>query len=153
MWSRQRWACCCVVGSLLIVYLAAPGGHAGENQKKAQTASSDRLRELLEERYEVLKTLVEAEKRLAELGQGSRGGIAAATAAMLRAEADLCSAGSERIEIHEKIVTILRECEDLIAREANAGMAGQGDVAKAKLSRLEAQIELEKMKLAQQTPQ
>ena len=153
MSSRQKWACCCVAGSLLLICLAAPGGHAGENQKKAQTASSDRLRELLEERYEILKTLVEAEKRLVEVGQGSRGDIAAATAAMFRAEADLCSAGSERTEIHEKIVTILRENEDAIVREANRGLASSADVVQVKLARLKAQIKLEKIKLAQQASQ
>ena len=151
MSSRQRWACCCFTGSLLLIYLAAPGGHAGEGQNKTRTGSSERLRGLLEERYEILKTLVKAEKRLVEVGQGSRGGVAAAIAAMLRAEADLCSASSERIEIHEKIVTTLRECEKLIAREADRGLASSADVLKVKLRRLKAQIKLEKMKLAQQT--
>lgn len=153
MSSCQKWACCCVAGSLLLVYLAGPGGHAGERLNKAQTPGSDKLRELLEERYEILKTFMEAEKRLVEVGQGSRGGIAAATAAMLRAEADLCSIDSERIEIHEKIVTILCENEDAIAREANRGLASSADVVKVRLARLKAQIKLEKMKLAQQASQ
>jgi hypothetical protein len=135
---------------LLLVYLAAPGGHAGERQKKAQTQSSDKLRELLEERYEILKTFVETQKQLVKIGQGSVRKIAEATAAMLRAEADLCSTYPERIEIHERIVTILRENEDALAREAKAGYASPEAVAKVKLARLEAQIELEKMKLAQQ---
>jgi flagellar hook-basal body complex protein FliE len=132
--------------------LLAPA-HAGENKSKAQTGSNERLRELLEERYEILKTLVESEKHLVKIGQGSSRRIVEATAAMLRAEADLCETDSARIEIHEKIVAALRECEALIDREAKAGMAGQNDVMRTKLPRLEAQIELEKLKLAQQASQ
>lgn len=118
------------------MYVAAPGGHAGERKKKAQTQSSDKLRELLTERYEILKTLVDSEKHLVEIGQGSRTGIAGATVAMLRAEADLSSTNSERIEIHEKIVTILRENEAAIAREADRGLASAADVAKGRLARI-----------------
>ncbi len=163
MSSRQKWACCLVSGSLLLICLAAQSGwlsgnrtpllaptHAGEHQSKVQTGSSERLRELLEERYEILKTFVENEKKLVRLGQGSSRRIVEATAAMLRAEADLCSTDSARIEIHEKIVAILRECEVLIAREAKAGMAGQDAVARTRLARLEAEIVVEKMKLTQQ---
>jgi hypothetical protein len=108
---------------------------------------------LLEERYEILKTVVQEKNRLADAGRISAGEAAKATVAMLRAEADLCSAGSERIEIHEKIVTTLRECERLIAREADRGLVSSADVMKAKLARLKAQMKIEKMKLAQQTSQ
>lgn len=166
MSSRQKWACWLVSGGLLLICLSAQSGwlggdraqllapaHAGERQNEAQTGSSEKLRELLEERYEILKTSVETQKELAKVGQSSSGKLARATAAMLRAEADLCSTDSARIEIHEKIVAILRKCEDLIDREAKAGMVGQDDVAKTKLTRLKAEIKLEKMKLAQQASQ
>ena len=163
MSSRQKWACCLVSGSLLLICLAAQSGwlgggraqllapaRAAEQQNKAQTGSSERLRELLEERYEILKTFVEREKELVKIGQGSIREIVEATAAMLRAEADLCSTDSARIKIHEKVVTVLREWEDTIIRAAKAGRAYRGDVRKTTLARLEAQIELEKLKLAQQ---
>lgn len=167
MSSRQKWACFLVSGSLLLICLAAQSGwlgsnrtrllapaYAGEHQSKeskAQSGSSERLRELLEERYEILKTFVEREKELVRIGQGSIREIVEATAAMLRAEADLCSTDSARIKIHEKVVTVLREWEDTIIRAAKAGRAYRGDVRKTTLARLEAQIELEKLKLAQQT--
>ena len=69
---------------------------------------------LLEERYEILKTVVQEKNRLAEAGRISAGQVAGATVAMLYAEADLCPTYSERIEIHEKIVRTLRGCERLI---------------------------------------
>ena len=150
MSSSRKWLLCSAAGALLLIYLVVGGGHAGERQDKAQIASSAKLRELLKERYEILKTLVEAEKHLMDIGQGSRGGIAAATVAMLRAEADLRSTNSQRIEIHEKIVTILRENEAAIAREADRSLASAADVAKVRLARIKAQIRIEKMKLAQQ---
>ncbi len=163
MSSRQKRVCCLVSGSLLLICLATQSGwlggnparllapvHAGEHQNKAQSDSSERLRELLEERYEILKTFVEREKHLVKLGQRSIGGIAEATAAMLRAEADLCSTNSARIKIHEKIVTILREWEDSITRAAKAGRAHPDAKRKASLARLKAEIKLEKLKLARQ---
>ncbi len=153
MSPRKKLICCCVAGCLLLVYLAGPGGYAGQRPNKAQVPGGGKLRALLEERYEILKTLVEAQKELARVGQSSTGKITEATIAMLRAEADLRSTYSRRIEIHEKIVTMLRECEARIAREAKRGMAGQDAVARVKLARLEAQIEIEKMKLAQQASQ
>jgi hypothetical protein len=106
---------------------------------------------LLEERYEILKTVVQEKKRLADAGRISAGQVARATVAMLYAEADLCPAYSERIEIHEQIVTTLRGCERPIALEAKRGLASSADVMKAKLAGLKAQIKIERMKLAQQT--
>lgn len=153
MSSRGKLICCCVSGSLLLMYLTALGGHAGEHQNKAQAPNSDKLRELLEERYEILKTSVQAEEKLLNVGQSSSGRLAKTTAAMLRAEADLCTTDLARITIHQKIVAILRKLEAAAVREADAGYASVGDVAKAKLRRLKAEIKLEKMKLAQQTSQ
>ncbi|KPK43518.1 MAG: hypothetical protein AMJ65_05525 [Phycisphaerae bacterium SG8_4] len=153
MSARQKLACYCVTGSLLLIYLAGPSGHAGEDQNKTRTVSSQRLRGLLEERYEILKTVVQEKNRLADAGRISAGEVAKATVAMLYAEADLRPTHSERIEIHEKIVATLRECEKLIARETDRGLTSSADVVRAKLARLKAQIKLEKMKLAQQTSQ
>ena len=153
MSSCQKSGWYCVTACLVLVCLVVLGGRAEERQGEARTASSGKLRELREERYETLKTVVEAEKRLVEIGQGSPRELAKATTAMLRAEADLRPAGSERIEIHEKIVTTLRECERLIAREADRGLVSSADVMKVRLRRLKAQMKIEKMKLAQQTSQ
>jgi hypothetical protein len=127
--------------------------HAEERRNKAQTGSSERLRELLEQRYEILKAVVEQQNRLLSLGRISIGEVRAATVAMLHAEADLCATDTERIKIHEKLVTTLREQEDLLARDSAAGRKALHEVVKAKLARLEAQIDLEKLKLAQQVSQ
>jgi hypothetical protein len=114
MSSHQEWFCYCVTGSLLLIYMTGAGGHAGEDRNKTRAASSQRLRGLLEERYEILKTVVEEKNRLADVGQISARQVAKATVAMLYAEADLRPTYSGRIEIHEKIVTTLRGCERLI---------------------------------------
>jgi len=153
MSSRQKWVCCCLVGSLFLIYLAASGGRAVEPQTKIQAGSQERLRELLEQRYEILMTLVARQTRLAEMGRGSLGKVAEATVAMLRAEADLRATDSERIDIHEKIVGVLQEVEDAMAREVKAGHAAAEDMAKVRLRKLEARIELERIKLAQQASQ
>ena len=153
MSSCQKLTWYCVTVCLIVVCLAVLGGRAEERQGEARAASTGKLRELREERYEILKTVVRTVERRLKAGRGSRRELAKATTAMLRAEADLCSTDSGRIEIHETIVTTLRECERLIAREADRGVATSADVMKAKLARLKAQIRIEKMKLAHQTSQ
>jgi outer membrane protein TolC len=55
---------------------------------------------------------------------------------------DLCNTPNDRIEILEKIVQFHKKCEEQVARRADEGRATRIDVEKAKLARLEAQIEL-----------
>jgi flagellar basal-body rod protein FlgG len=92
---------------------------------------------------------VETQVRLKEIGQGSTMGLTAATVTMLYAEADLCTTGSERIKIYEKVVDLWRKHEERLEREVATGHVSQGGVLEARLARIEAQIRLEKEKLAQ----
>jgi len=123
--------------------------HAAEGRNQIQAGSNEKLRELLKERYNILKTFVETQVRLIEIGQGSTMGLSAATANMFYAEADLCTTGSERIKIYEKVVDLYRKHEERLEREVATGTMSPAGVMEAKLARLDAQIRLEKEKLAQ----
>ena len=161
----QRKTCCLVSAGLLLVCLAAPGGwlhgdrvqllavaDAAERPNQAQTGSTEKLRELLSERYDILKGIVESYKKLVELGRGGDlSGLMDATIAMFHAEADLCLTDSERIRVYEKLVETLRGFEESAARRAAEGRTPPGNVLKFKVARLEAQIRLEQLRLAQET--
>jgi len=123
--------------------------HAAQGRNQLQTGHSDKLRELLTERYNILMTFVETQVRLKEIGQGSVMELSAATVAMFYTEADLCTTGSERIKVYEKLVDLLRKQEERLAREVTTGHVSQGGVLEARLARIEAQIKLEKEKLTQ----
>ncbi len=129
--------------------------HAVEEQNQLQTGSNEKLRELLREflteRYNLLKTRVETQVRLIEIGQGSTMELTAATVNMFYAEADLCTTSSERIKVYEKLVDVLRKQEERLARMIDAGREPQEAIIEARLPRLEAQIKLEKERLAQNT--
>ncbi|MBW7991383.1 MAG: flagellar hook basal-body protein [Planctomycetes bacterium] len=161
--SRRNFRCLVSI-SLLLICLAALStwfcnnevqflavAHAAEEQNQLQTGHSDKLRELLTERYDILKTAVETQVRLKEIGQGSVMALSAATVTMFYAEADLCTTGSERIKVYEKVVDLLRKQEERSQREVATGTVSPAEVMEAILPRLEAQIKLEKEKLAQNT--
>jgi len=126
--------------------------HASESQNQFQAGHSDKLRELLTERYHVLKTMMDEMKML--LDRGIPPGIEKlrkATIEMFNAEADLCTTSSERIKVFEKLVDVLRKQEEDLAREVTAGQRSPYEAQRAKLARLDVQIRLEKERLVQKT--
>jgi hypothetical protein len=126
---------------------------AAERQNPAQAGSNEKLRELLVERYDILKKILESYKSWLESGRGDPSGLKDATVAMFHAEADLCLTDSDRINVYEKLVAALREYEGWTERQAAAGRVTEVAVAQAKVARLEAQIRLEQLRLAQGTSQ
>ncbi|HUV64745.1 MAG TPA: hypothetical protein VMW24_12665 [Sedimentisphaerales bacterium] len=159
----RRKMCCLVSIGLLLIGLATLGGWLGggraqllatadgaEGQNPAQAGSNEKLRALLLERYDILKGIVESDKKWLELGRGNASGLKDATVAMFHAEADLCSNNAERIKVYEKLVATLREYEASLERWATAGRVTEGTVLQAKVARLEAQIRLEELRLAQE---
>jgi len=124
---------------------------AAERQNQLQTGSNEKLRELLIERYDVLKTLAENLNQQLSQGRAEISEVRNATIAMFYAEADLCATDSERVKVYEKLVATLREQEESTARWVDAGRLPRMEVLRAKAARLEAQIGLEKQRLAQET--
>lgn len=155
----KRNTCRVVFIGLLLICLALMGGsfgayraqllataRAAEGREQAQVGSEEKLRALLLERYDILKDIVESDKKLLELGRGDIKALKNATIAMFHSEADLCSTNSERIKVYEKLVDALREYEAWTEKRAAAGR-DEVDVLQTKVSRLDAQIKLEKLRL------
>ncbi len=158
----QRKTCCLVSSGLLLICLATLGGrlhsgraqllavaHAAEGQNQLQVGSNEKLRALLLERYDILKRFAESYNELLKFGRVEWSDAANATVAMFHAEADLCLTGSERIKVFEKLVETLRGFEASIASEAAASRRPRAEADKVKVARLEAQIRLEQLRLAQ----
>ena len=76
-----------------------------------------------------------------------------ANTALMRAEIDLCRSRDERLEILKKIVKFHSDYEAQMARRAADGRATEMDVNKAKVTTLEARIELLRESLEGQPPE
>jgi hypothetical protein len=164
MSQPKRWALCLVSSSLLLIYLATsigcinenkaqvlPTTHATKSPNQFQTGSIEKLQELLLKRYDILKAIVDHLKREINMGHGEISELRSATVRMIRAESDLYSSNSERVKVYEKLIATLRKQEKSIARMADSDQATRTDALRAKVAILEAQIDLEKLRLARKT--
>ncbi len=158
----QRKIFCLVSAGLVLICLAPLSGRlhgnraqllavarGAQGQSQAQAGSDEKLRALLLERYDILKRFAESYNELLKFGRVEWSDAANATVAMFHAEADLCLTGSERIKVYEKFVETLRGFEASIASEAAASRRPRAEADKVKVARLEAQIRLEQLRLAQ----
>ena len=110
------------------------------------------LQQLLLERKSLLSRNVELMKIFLESGRVGIEEYRDANIALLRAEMDLCKIRDDRLKILEKIIQFQTTCEAWVVRRAAEGRATKIDVNKAKVARLEAQIELARENLKGQSP-
>jgi len=66
---------------------------------------------------------------------------------MFHAEAEMSSTKTERIMVYEKLVKILQEQDKPLAEAVNAGRVTQMEFLRARASTLQAEIDLEKLRL------
>ena len=148
--SRERLVFPTVIISVVLAIFMA-GMHAGRfNMARAAEASKTdvsaeghespegELQQLLLERKRLLNRIVEYRD---------------ANIALLRAEMDLCKTRDARLKILEKIVQFHTEYEAWVERKAANGRTTRIDVEKAKIARLEAQIELARENMKGQSPE
>jgi outer membrane protein TolC len=142
---RRILISCLVLIGLLV--LATPFV-AGNEQEPS--GSHERLRALLTERHAILKQMVASVQFQVKNGRADVSALRDATIAMYRAEADLCTSDTARIAVHEKLVDVVQEQEELAARRLAAGRIPTWELDEAKVATLEARIELERLRLAQE---
>jgi hypothetical protein len=111
--------------------------------------SPERLRELITQRYETLKGMVENAQRMLEMGRMDVPTFQSLTDAMYRAQADLRTTTAERVAVYEKLIEVLTAQEKLLERQAEAGRATGVQVAQGKLVTLNVRIDLERLRLGQ----
>ncbi len=144
-----------LVPGLLILTAALAGGlGAAVGSGKSQPGPADeRLRALLTQRYEVLQQMVKYTQSEVEAGRATTGALRDLLDAMYRAQAELCPTPTERRQVFEKLLEVLTTQEKIVLRQAEAGFATPTQVAQSKLVTLNAQIDLERLRLASAAPQ
>jgi hypothetical protein len=163
--TQKRFICLITVG-LIITCLTSPNrfihgnkaqlltaAHSAENAIQFQGETNVQLQKLFQERYEVLRAVAGLLNQQYSTGQIGILEIRGAIIDMLHAQADLSLTNAERIGIYEKLVSILQEQDKALAVAVNAGKIEQMDFLRARAGTLQAEIQLEKLKLQKDTPQ
>jgi RNA polymerase sigma factor (sigma-70 family) len=106
-----------------------------------------KVEQLLKERLAALRDIAtETDQRFKASGQASPDAVIHARLAVLKAELELAQSAKERVAIYEKNVALAKELEGIAEALFKAGRVPSSDRLKAKVYRLEAEIELEREK-------
>jgi hypothetical protein len=154
---REPWFVLTAIAAIGIFVLGASvAGNAGRPEQPMQVptargptvlGSNERLRELMTERYEILKSMVASLEVFFNSGRIDLPEWRDANVALFKAKADLAANASEQIKIYEEMVDFLRTCEQKARQRADAGRMTEADVQRARLATIEAQIALEKLRM------
>lgn len=111
---------------------------------KGSDADTDSLsvQDLLVERRDTLKTLVEHVKAQYRAGDATYDSVVAATNSLLEAQLDLATTKTERIEIRKSMVENLRAVEQRLESRRESGLPSWDEYLRAKAARLLAEIRL-----------
>jgi RNA polymerase sigma factor (sigma-70 family) len=105
-----------------------------------------RLKALLQKRYDTLKKAADWMEQLFQKGAASLEEVRRAKIRLYQAEVDLCETARKRIAVLEKIVDVHKALEDVITQQVAKGIASPTVALEATVSRLEAEIALEREK-------
>jgi hypothetical protein len=140
-----------LVSGLVLIGLLVLATPFVAGNEQGPSGSHEHLRALLIERHDILKRRVATMRLHVESGRADVSAFRNATIAMYRAEADLCTTDAARIAVHEKLVEMIQEQQEFAARQAAAGRISSWEFDEARIATLEAKIDLERLRLAQQT--
>jgi RNA polymerase sigma factor (sigma-70 family) len=115
-----------------------------DQAKQGQLAEDSKLRTLFKERLAAVKGIEAEIEKLYRAERATPQELLPARQAVLRAELDLSNSDKERIAIHEKIIGIAKQLEEQMNYRFQAGHALLSDVLRTRVSRLEAEIDLER---------
>ncbi len=166
MTSTQKRISYLISAGLLLICLTSPNRWFHGNKAQLLTAArgaehpiqfqggpNEQLRKLLQERYDVLRAAVGLLNQQYGAGRVGILEIRDAIIEMFHAEAEMSSSNTERIKVYEKLVTILQEQDKPLAEAVNAGRVTQMEFLRARASTLQAEIQLEKLRLPQEISQ
>ena len=113
---------------------------------RAHAAAGDsRLKELLKERLTVLQEIADQATRAYQAGQTSFAQLMEARQAAGNAELDLCETDKERIAVLSRLLTEAKEHERIVSEQVKAGAVPSSIGLKAKASRLQIEIAVERI--------
>ncbi len=128
--------------SLAALALAGCQRNVKRVARESPLPHDDQLHQLLLERQQLLEGIAENAKRFVDAGRMTASEYAQAKKAALRARIDLCETQAERVAIHEQILALDRRAEAWTERRAAAGQTGESDLAQARITRIESEIDL-----------
>lgn len=138
------------------IELRAPGGAepklAGGLQADAAKPEDARLKDLLKEKVATLKEIAAQVETTVQSGRAPVEELYQARRAVLQAQLDLSETDKEQIAILEEAVALARKQEEQVSQRAKSGRVPPGDVLRARVNRLEAEIALERAKSPKQAP-
>jgi len=135
---------------LCLLVLAVSCGYGLARPGASKPAGADeRLRELMTQRYEILQRAMKNSERLLEVGRVNYPDHRNLTIALYRAQADLCTTDADRVKVYEKLVDALSTQEKWLERQVAGGRALEGQVDEGRVATLNAQIDLERLRLGQ----
>ena len=166
MTSTQKRISCLISAGLILICLTSSNGWLHGNNAQLLTAArgaehpiqfqggpNEHLRKLLQERYDVLSVLAGQLNQQYSAGRVGILEIRDAIIDMLHAEAEMSSTNTERIKVYEKLVRILQEQDKSLAEVVNAGRVTQMEFLRSRASTLQAEIQLEKLRLPKEISQ
>lgn len=115
---------------------------AASAQEPPATAAIAKVRALHQERIASLKSVVEIETRLNEIGKAPPEAVLDAKVAVHEAEAAAAETQTDRIAALQQLVTALKDCEEAAKARKLAARDTESAVLKAKANRLAAEIRL-----------
>ncbi len=145
---ERRFITAAIAAIGLLALATCIGGNASRPAQAAPESPNQRLRELMTERYETLKSLVESLEIFFSSGRISLWEWRDAHVALYKAKADLATDVIEQIRTYEEMVGFVRTCEQKARQRADAGRMTEADVQRARLDTIEAQIALEKLRMS-----
>jgi outer membrane protein TolC len=134
--------------ALLVAAALSTAAGAQEKPPKEQAeASAKKIRELRKERITVLGKVVDQATAQFQRAQGSYEEVLEAQVLLLQARLDAAEKESDRIELYEQAVELLKQVEKVAAARVEAGRGTELAVHKIRARRLEVEIRLEQAKL------
>lgn len=143
-------------GSLAVLYGSWPRVNADGGQPVGASpgarAIDSKVKALLTERLATVRDIHDQESRSFGQGAATSQGVHQAHLAVLNAELDLCESNKDRLAVLGRIVTAAKEYEARVSTAVAASTASSNAKARAKVARLDAEINLERAKADASTP-
>lgn len=116
------------------------------SKARADEAQAPKLKDLLTEKLGLLKEIASQKATAYQAGLVPFADVDAANQAVLKTELELCATGKERVAVLEKMLADAKEWEKRVAQQVKSGTAPTSEAVKAKVSRLDVEIALERAK-------
>jgi len=110
------------------------------------TPDNTRLRELQQERVKALEEQLRGQFERVKTGRDPLSSVLDAARELSEAELDIATTHEAKLAAVEKMLKLLRDCEEQLIALRDAGLQTKEGVAQARAARLKAEIQLEKLK-------